>query len=208
MGPAGEKTSYVPPPVPPRQVVVPTQGAIDWNLDGSAVDTGVAVDITGPCSPGLTMLVGYEDWSNLQYNFRKSPDFADGVHRLPEKMEELTLEKALELSPDTDGDGISNVQDTCMLVVNAAQADGDEDGVGDACDNCPTVFNESQEEVEACVSTTQDGGPASDSGTEAPDSGPGDPEPASSCGCSSGGLPMNGLLGLILVLAARRGRRG
>jgi hypothetical protein len=35
---------------------------------------------------------------------------------------------------DTDGDGISNYTDNCLLVANADQADGDADGYGNRCD--------------------------------------------------------------------------
>jgi hypothetical protein len=38
--------------------------------------------------------------------------------------------------PDSDGDGASDDDDNCVLVVNTDQRDGDGDGVGDACDPC------------------------------------------------------------------------
>lgn len=50
------------------------------------------------------------------------------------------------MSPDTDGDGVTNLLDNCMTVANTAQADTDQDSVGDACDNCPTTFNPGQED--------------------------------------------------------------
>jgi subtilisin family serine protease len=64
--------------------------------------------------------------------------------------------------PDTDGDGVLDVTDNCVVVANAHQADTDADGIGDACDptpagpdsdgdgvadrtdNCPAVPNASQ----------------------------------------------------------------
>src|SRR5262249_4841329 len=35
---------------------------------------------------------------------------------------------------DTDGDGVPNCSDNCILDVNTAQTDTDRDGAGDACD--------------------------------------------------------------------------
>jgi parallel beta-helix repeat protein len=64
----------------------PSQGAIDWNRD-RIIETGVAVNINdfrpvfrGPQDDTLGMLEGYDDWSNIQYNFRSTAEFADGVH--------------------------------------------------------------------------------------------------------------------------------
>jgi len=41
-----------------------------------------------------------------------------------------------DANPDSDGDGILNVDDNCPTVSNADQADADADGVGDVCDVC------------------------------------------------------------------------
>jgi hypothetical protein len=53
--------------------------------------------------------------------------------------------------PDTDGDGVCDVIDNCVLTPNPGQLDTDGDGLGDVCDNCPLVFNPLQED------TNQDG---------------------------------------------------
>lgn len=45
---------------------------------------------------------------------------------------------------DVDGDGVGNVCDNCSNVANANLADADGDGVGDACDNCPSTPNADQ----------------------------------------------------------------
>jgi hypothetical protein len=66
-------------------------GPIDWNGNGSSSDTS-AVDInflndrngdnkvnSSDASPG-EILRGYNDWANIQYSFRLSAGYADGVH--------------------------------------------------------------------------------------------------------------------------------
>jgi hypothetical protein len=51
-----------------------------------------------------------------------------------------------EPKPDTDNDGIANVDDNCAEVANSNQSDSDGDGVGDACDNCANAINSNQQD--------------------------------------------------------------
>ena len=37
---------------------------------------------------------------------------------------------------DSDGDGVPDGDDNCVLMPNPAQGDGDDDGLGDPCDPC------------------------------------------------------------------------
>ena len=50
----------------------------------------------------------------------------------------------VNISTDTDNDGISNNLDNCPTTANPDQLDTDGDGVGDVCDNAPTVANANQ----------------------------------------------------------------
>ncbi len=45
---------------------------------------------------------------------------------------------------DTDGDGIYDGEDNCLLISNSDQANGDGDVYGDVCDNCPNSPNDNQ----------------------------------------------------------------
>jgi hypothetical protein len=47
---------------------------------------------------------------------------------------------------DTDGDGIPDDNDNCVLTPNPQQIDTDGDLVGDVCDNCSTISNIEQED--------------------------------------------------------------
>jgi len=49
---------------------------------------------------------------------------------------------------DADGDGIGDGCDNCALHSNPQQEDGDKDGVGDACDNCRVNANPQQEDAD------------------------------------------------------------
>jgi Tol biopolymer transport system component len=144
MCPVGVTTVNLGPMAAPRWVVItPTNQPIDWNKNGMCTDT-VAADVnnlgTSGCgaTPGQ-FLQGYDDWANLQYNFREATDFADGVHLSTSTVSEMTLEEALSLSPDSDGDGVPNLLDNCPFVANPGQEDSLGDGIGDACRGSPPV---------------------------------------------------------------------
>ena len=50
---------------------------------------------------------------------------------------------------DSDGDGIHNACDNCVLAANVDQVDTDADQRGDACDNCPLTSNPFQDDTDA-----------------------------------------------------------
>jgi hypothetical protein len=73
-----------------------SQGPIDWNFDGDVIDSGLAISINDFTVAGFGdnvagLLDGYDDWANLRYSFRGTPDFADGSHLYVED-QEITLE--------------------------------------------------------------------------------------------------------------------
>ena len=49
---------------------------------------------------------------------------------------------------DTDGDGVNDGSDNCLMVANADQANADGDTFGDACDNCPNNANNDQADTD------------------------------------------------------------
>jgi hypothetical protein len=51
--------------------------------------------------------------------------------------------------PDTDGDGVPDLEDNCPLVPNSANEDRDGDALGDLCDNCPDHGNPEQTDTDA-----------------------------------------------------------
>jgi len=48
------------------------------------------------------------------------------------------------VAPDTDNDGVPDINYNCPTTPNPNQLDTDGDGVGDACDNCPVTFDPDQ----------------------------------------------------------------
>jgi hypothetical protein len=89
---------------PPPSRLVPETGGVDWDKDGDSGDTGVMADInrltaSATSSPNET-LTSQDDWSSIDYNFRDTPDFADGVHINSTMNEEMTLTEHLELDAD------------------------------------------------------------------------------------------------------------
>ena len=101
----------VAPPLAKPGVAV-AGGPISWNKDADFVDGFSSLDInqttppTGGCpaNQGTTLngtgtgniLLGFNDWANIQFNFRGSQDFSGGE----ELTEEMTLDTALALNRD------------------------------------------------------------------------------------------------------------
>lgn len=70
----------------------------DWCNAGKCEDTGV-----GGCDDiseidDIEVLVGHEDWTVLDYNFRDSADYADGAHDSAEGLDEMTTDVAEALN--------------------------------------------------------------------------------------------------------------
>lgn len=125
-------------------------GPLDWNLDGvmSASDATIDLNwIPNQCvpntvpptladTPAISILYGYNDWPNLVFNFRLSPDYADGAPRQTlDQPPEITGEQVFAggQSVDFDGDGIPNAVDNCPATYNPDQKDSVGNGIGDAC---------------------------------------------------------------------------
>ena len=120
---------------------------------------------------------------------------------------ELTEDKKIkDGEKDWDGDGLVNAYDNCPKVSNPRQIDGNDDDHGDACDdfdadgvanaldNCPAAINSLQSD--------EDNDKIGDVC---------DPDFSEGCGVSGAGRGEGmwaGLVGLMLLLLARRRRRG
>jgi uncharacterized repeat protein (TIGR01451 family) len=80
-GPAGRRAVFG---VGGKLTTAPADGNINWNGVKGDTETGVSADvnfITDLCGAKADQtLPGFDDWQNLDYNFRDSADFADGVH--------------------------------------------------------------------------------------------------------------------------------
>ena len=126
--------------------VGPSNGAVDWNTNGTPFDTGVSSDTNNPptftiCGNPNTLdvsLKGYDDWKNIKFGFRNSPYFSKSVF-LQEDQNEITGLDYLVGSlggtvGDVDGDSIQDAQDSCIDMPNMGQRDTDTDGYGNYCD--------------------------------------------------------------------------
>ena len=129
----------------PTAAVGEPAAATDWNNNGVNTDAGVPADVSrmddfgcgdddfDGTQDGQTNLAGHNDWANIQYDFRISADFADGMHANLVSVPELRFDQ-VTVVPSSDGDGVPDDVDNCPSVFNPSQEDSDGDGVGDACD--------------------------------------------------------------------------
>ncbi|WNG61726.1 DUF11 domain-containing protein [Archangium gephyra] len=115
-------------------------GDVDWNLQNGIETMPYALDITWLAPKQCedkekTVLTGYEDWPNLRFDFRSSSEgnmTVTGALPFSEMDPDSLYTMAAAL--DSDADGVSNVDDNCIVVANPAQEDQDSDGVGDVCE--------------------------------------------------------------------------
>jgi hypothetical protein len=161
-GPSNEQTIYgitpIPSPLPSplpfgftTARISPANVPLDWNGNGTTdispvLNMDVNRMIGGGCStatPGET-LTGYDDWSNLKYNFISTYNFTDSSARLTDiDGAEQTLQESMDGSlgsPDVDADGVSNFVDNCPFAPNTNQTDSNSNGIGDTCDSLTTML--------------------------------------------------------------------
>ena len=129
---SGLKTMYGPHIFPDISYKISLTGiAIDWNRDGDSEDSGVMADINlfvgiPDCSvAGLQTLTGFNDWSNLVYNFRTTNNFAPAEHQDPLDTPELTNEeiKAMQtMHVESLDQAIQNLSDESFTKPKVADA--------------------------------------------------------------------------------------
>lgn len=52
------------------------------------------------------------------------------------------------VSVDSDGDGVPDHIDNCLVTANADQFNSDGDNLGNICDNCPFISNQNQDDAD------------------------------------------------------------
>ncbi len=128
MGGIDEHSTDTVPVGPPPFTYVIESGDIDWNNDHDYDDEGPARNInrlTNSEPADLDELRGFADWPALDYNFRDSDDFSDGVHQsLPtnEMTEEILFKLARRpggCNVDLDGDLDNDVVDMAIFAACA-----------------------------------------------------------------------------------------
>lgn len=114
-------------------------GSIDWNFAILGIQSSpVSADINNlgdtTCPGDGDILIGYDDWAHVSLEFQATADFSDGVHSTTySQPSEVDYPSQAAVSPDTDGDGVLDLNDLCPRTRDPLQHDSDGDGVGDAC---------------------------------------------------------------------------
>jgi hypothetical protein len=101
-------------------------------------------------TPGQTQRIPtpIPGWDGVTYVGVGNPFPHSGATEVEELLTIHTGNVAVANLSDLDGDGVLDINDNCIMAVNAGQEDaGDGDGVGDACDNCTTIANTDQRDT-------------------------------------------------------------
>jgi hypothetical protein len=125
----------------PVTAIRPT-GPINWNLN---VDPANGAPLIEPHSIAVNLnrgdgalesLSDHDDWSAIRLDISHEENTVAGVQVA---VVTETLTGAEVYGGDQDGDGLSDVIDNCLLLVNPGQADANGDGVGDGCEILPSA---------------------------------------------------------------------
>jgi Bacterial Ig-like domain (group 1)/Thrombospondin type 3 repeat len=132
--------------------------SIDWNKNGDNTEEGVQADINNfsmsACPGSETRLPGFNDWANLQYNFRPfrdpafpvaTADVLSSTHTLGEATAaDAALEPIGSPAPGAELEPMVPWNEPTIEDLEALSVDTDEDGVLHIYDNCPFVANPGQ----------------------------------------------------------------
>lgn len=131
------------------------------NLNGFGIPIGAGINFKVANNLALNVNGGYNfgiknNQDHIFFGAGLMVDLGKG-----KEVEEPKKDTVVQLPPDTDGDGIADIDDACPNVPGLAQFNGcpdtDGDGIEDSKDECPTVAGLAQ--FNGCPDTDGDGIP-------------------------------------------------
>ncbi|MEM7081170.1 MAG: dockerin type I domain-containing protein [Pseudomonadota bacterium] len=119
---------------------IPYEGWMDWNVPSNAAATYTPIlEDEPPSFPAVSDILnitGVEDTTSLEQEMPLNFTVAasDGLVLVPVGFPAVELVREPLAFVDTDGDGVQDELDNCVLVSNADQLDTNSDGFGNLCD--------------------------------------------------------------------------
>ena len=124
------------------------------------LDATASFDPDAPCDQVIAYMWDLDQDGNFDDAEGATPDFAPfdgpGAYVVCVRVWDIRGESdadcvTVEVSPDSDFDGIADALDNCPAVSNDDQADEDGDETGDVCDPCPSDSRDDEDEDGLCA---------------------------------------------------------